>query len=208
MFAVEVIGLQSPAQPRFKTSNTKTAAPAIHVRSFPYMRPDDVDFRAFINLCRDAPKCRDFKPNTFRVRNTRRGVDAAIDALPIIGSIANRSGSWLAVRSKSAPAYPSPMLPTPAVPLRSSELALHRLTRTPRWQATPPRPNAVACLLANKVSYAPAEATALQNRKIVGCPSRVPARRYSKIVSSRNLVRPLYLNPGLFKRCPRSWNGL
>src|ERR1700684_3166210 len=92
MFAVKSFGLQLPAQPRFKTSDTKTAAPAIHVRSFPYTRPDDVDFRVFINLCRDAPECRDFKPNTLRVRKTRRGVDAAIDALPTIGSIANRFG--------------------------------------------------------------------------------------------------------------------
>jgi hypothetical protein len=51
------------------------------------------------------------------------------------------------------------------------------------------RQPALAYLLANRVSYAPAEAPAVPNSMIVGCHC-VPAQRYAKIVSSRNSLNP------------------
>ena len=87
MFAVEILRLQPPAQPIFKTPYAKTTGPVLHARGFPYTRPDGVDFRVFANLCRYAfavwiggERLFHFNPS----RNTGRGVEAAIDAHPTL----------------------------------------------------------------------------------------------------------------------------
>ena len=101
MRVIEVLRLQPPAQPIFKTPDTETTAPTIHVRGFPYTRSDDVCFRVFANRCRDAPVGRERSFRALFARNARRGVDAAIDARPTIGSIANRFGAMACRQGKS-----------------------------------------------------------------------------------------------------------